>query len=165
MAGEPYWLTLEDVLEIHDDQLDVSGGAPGIKDIGLVDSAVHAPQQLNHYYGVTNALELGVQLAFSIGKNHGFVDGNKRTAAVALLEFLAINGWRIDIPDYDSNYPTLGRWIETMITDDINQAQLCARLAPHMYEALDDIDDDALPYDDLPEDFEASGDLMDGETL
>lgn len=91
MANEVVRLTVEDVIDIHDDQIARYGGVAGLKSIALLESAIASP--LNHYhYGERQLLRLATQLAYAIAKNHAFVDGSKRTATVAMLEFLYLNG-------------------------------------------------------------------------
>jgi death on curing protein len=96
---EPEWLTLDDVLAIHEDQIGRYGGPEGIRDQGLVASAVHRPQQLYHYDGERDILTLAVRLGIGIAQNHGFVDGNKRAGAFSMIEFLALNGAWLEMPN------------------------------------------------------------------
>jgi death-on-curing protein len=79
------------VLAIHDAQLAEHGGASGVRDRGLLDSALARPQHLAAY-GEPDIATLAAAYAFGIARNHPFVDGNKRTALVALETFLALNG-------------------------------------------------------------------------
>lgn len=132
-------MTLDDAIEIHKDQLRLFGGTPGIKDLGLVDSAISAPRNLYLYEDVTDVLELGVRLAFAIGQNHGFVDGNKRTAAAAMIESLAINGFALMVPDDNPVEPTLGVWIKGLVTHNLSESVLYERLVPFV-SAIDDFD-------------------------
>lgn len=93
----PTFLSLAEVLEIHRDQVDRYGGAPGIRDIELLKSALGMP--LATYGGQflhTDIYEMATAYLFHLAKNHPFVDGNKRTAAVAALVFLALNGFDLD---------------------------------------------------------------------
>lgn len=82
------YLTLEDVLYIHADQISLYGGAGGVRDEGLILSALLRPQ--TGYYG--DLIEEAAALWESLAMNHGFVDGNKRVAFASLLVFLEING-------------------------------------------------------------------------
>ncbi|VXC87783.1 type II toxin-antitoxin system death-on-curing family toxin [Sphingomonas sp. AX6] len=132
MVAEPIWLSADDVREIHDDQIAVFGGLPGEKDFGLIESAVHAPVNLYLYQGESDVLRLGVHLCHALVRNHGFLDGNKRTAAVAMIEFVAINGYLLMVPDDDAEQPILGRWVEAITAGDLSEAQLYARLAGFM---------------------------------
>ena len=83
---------------MHDEQLAVHGGASGIRDEGLLDSALARP--LNHAsYGETDIVQLAALYAIAIARNHPFVDGNKRTAFVALETFLILNGCHLPASD------------------------------------------------------------------
>jgi len=85
------WVTIEVVLAIHDRQLAEHGGGPGTRDRGLVESALAGPQQLAAY-GNPDGAALAAAYAIGLVKNHGFVDGNKRTAWVVCRLVLALNG-------------------------------------------------------------------------
>jgi death on curing protein len=85
------WLPQELILAIHDEQLAEHGGAAGLRDPGLLDSALARP--LNRAgYGEPDIAELPAVYALGIAQNHPFIDGNKRTAFVALELFLRLNG-------------------------------------------------------------------------
>src|ERR1700741_4009913 len=85
---QPLWLDLNDVLGIHALQLARFGGADGIRDEDLIESAIARPLNMYLYENVNDLLALSVRLGLGIAKNHGFVDGNKRTGLASLLEFL-----------------------------------------------------------------------------
>lgn len=87
-------------------------------------SAVVAPCNLYVYRGEDDILALAIHLCFAISKNHGFLDGNKRTAAAAMIEFLAINGYDLFVPDHDPDEPLLGRWIEKFVIGEYDAAQM-----------------------------------------
>lgn len=84
------YLSLDDVLWIHDEQMRLYGGALGVRDQGLILSALLRPQ--TGYYA--NLIEEAAALWESLQMNHGFVDGNKRVAFASLITFLGINGVR-----------------------------------------------------------------------
>jgi death on curing protein len=85
------WLSSQLILAIHDEQLAEHGGSTGLRDTGLLDSALARP--LNRAgYGEPDISELAAVYALGIARNHPFVDGNKRTAFVALELFLRLNG-------------------------------------------------------------------------
>jgi death-on-curing protein len=85
-------LTLAEVVEIHRDQIERYGGRVGIRDAGLLESAVSMPQAaMGGEYLHGDVFEMAAAYLFHIVKNHPFVDGNKRTGAVAALVFLEIN--------------------------------------------------------------------------
>jgi death-on-curing protein len=87
------WLEKDLVLAIHDRQLAEHGGASGVRDATLLESALARPQQL-HAYGdpPPDLADLAASLAFRLARNHPFVEGNKRTAHVSYRVFLALNG-------------------------------------------------------------------------
>ncbi len=85
------WIELETVLAVHDMQIQEHGGATGIRDPGLIESALARPQHLLHY-GSPGVVELAAEYGFGLAKNHGFVDGNKRTAYVVTRLFLKLHG-------------------------------------------------------------------------
>ncbi|MCA4920355.1 MAG: type II toxin-antitoxin system death-on-curing family toxin [Roseomonas sp.] len=95
------WLTRELLLAVHDEQIAEHGGASGIRDIGLLESAIARP--LNRAgYGKGDLAELGALYALAIARNHPFVDGNKRTAFVALETFLVLNGLELTAGDAEA---------------------------------------------------------------
>lgn len=88
---EPTYLTLEDVLELHRRQIALYGGASGVRDLGLIESALLRPQ--TGYYA--DLIEEAAALWESLAMNHGFVDGNKRVAFESVDVFLGLNGFEI----------------------------------------------------------------------
>jgi death-on-curing protein len=94
----PIFLTLGEILEIHKDQIKRYGGKPGIRDMGLLQSALAMPAAgLHDRYLHNDLLEMAAAYLFHIIQNHPFIDGNKRTGAVAALVFLLINKTKLDI--------------------------------------------------------------------
>jgi death-on-curing protein len=91
MARRIRWLSVSEVHAFHDLQLAEHGGLPGLRDAGLLESAVLRPQNA-YEYGTTDLAELAAKLAFGLISNHPFFDGNKRTALVASVVFLRLNG-------------------------------------------------------------------------
>ncbi len=88
----PTFLTLDEVLEIHRDQIARYGGSAGIRDLGLLQSALAEPQAtFGGQFLHTDRFEMGAAYLFHIVQNHPFIDGNKRTGAVAALVFLLVN--------------------------------------------------------------------------
>lgn len=85
------WVTLEVAIAAHAEQLAEHGGGEGVRDLGLLESAMTRPQNLAQYSELDIA-ELAASYAFGIARNHPFVDGNKRTAAVVSETFLVLNG-------------------------------------------------------------------------
>jgi len=93
----PDFLSLAEVLEIHRDQIERYGGKTGIRDLGLLQSALAMPSAgFGGRYFHGDLFEMAAAYLFHIVRNHPFVDGNKRTGAVAALVFLALNGMEIE---------------------------------------------------------------------
>jgi death-on-curing protein len=90
-AKVPAWLTYEQVVAIHSLQLRRFGGAPGLRDEGMLRSALERPANKWHYEQV-KLQELAAAYAFGLAKNHAFVDGNKRIAFMSMTVFLRKNG-------------------------------------------------------------------------
>jgi death-on-curing protein len=90
---ELIFLGLDEVIEIHHDQIKRYGGHPGIRDIGILKSAIAMPSAtFDGNYLHTNTFEMSAAYLFHIVRNHPFIDGNKRTGAVASIVFLMMNG-------------------------------------------------------------------------
>jgi death-on-curing protein len=89
---EPRWLTREGLIVLHDRSLALHGGVSGIRDVGLLDSALARARNRFHYDGAADVVELAATYAVAISANHPFVDGNKRAAYLALGLFLGKNG-------------------------------------------------------------------------
>ncbi len=88
---EPNWIRRDIVLALHARQLAEHGGASGLRDEGLLDSALNAPRQLYHYEEA-DLVRLAAAYGFSLANNHPFVDGNKRIALAVVDVFLQLNG-------------------------------------------------------------------------
>lgn len=100
-SGPWRWVAPGVVLAVHDRQLAEHGGLDGIRDPGAIDSTLARPVNLAAY-GDPDASSLAAALAYGISMNHGFVDGNKRTAWVTARLFLADNGYRLDFDPADA---------------------------------------------------------------
>ncbi|HVM81232.1 MAG TPA: type II toxin-antitoxin system death-on-curing family toxin [Stellaceae bacterium] len=125
---EHIWVDLQVVLAIHDEQLAEHGGASGIRDRGLLESALARPQNLLAY-GDPDLADLAVAYAHAISRNHPFVDGNKRTAWVVAETFVELNGHEIDAADA-AVYPEMLALAEGPIDEKEFAAWLRARLKP-----------------------------------
>jgi death on curing protein len=99
--NEPFWLTRQIIIAIHDEQLAIHGGASGLRDEGLLESALDRPRNKWSYENA-ELPELAAAYAFAIARNHPFVDGNKRTSLLALYTFLGVNGIDFDVPEADA---------------------------------------------------------------
>lgn len=94
------WIDLPLALAIHDRQLAEHGGASGVRDASLLESALARPQQMPVYAEPEPDLaDLAAVLAYGLARNHPFVDGNKRTAAVVCETFIELNGSRLEAED------------------------------------------------------------------
>lgn len=92
--SDPIWIREEELVWAHDQQILRHGGKPGLRDGGLLESALNRPLH-RHSYGTEEIAELAAAYAFGLGKNHPFFDGNKRSAWIALRFFLSLNGYRL----------------------------------------------------------------------
>ena len=88
--SEPIWLDIDEVIDMHAEQLALFGGPEGIRDRGLLESAILRPVNQWHY-GQTDMAALAAAYAFGLARNHAFVDGNKRIAFHAMMVFLRGN--------------------------------------------------------------------------
>lgn len=102
-----FWIERPLAIAIHERQLAEHGGGTGVRDEGLLESALARPQQL-HAYGdpLPGLADLAASLGFGLARNHPFVDGNKRTAHVCYRVFLALNGADL-IANDESKYVTM----------------------------------------------------------
>ncbi len=107
MTDDPIWLTKPIIVSIHEQLIEQFGGLGGVRDDGLLDSALGRPRHL-FAYGSTDPLDLAAALAFGIAKNHPFHDGNKRTAFMAAYTFLGLNGWQVTATEAEATLATLG---------------------------------------------------------
>ena len=94
----PTFLTLDEVLEIHRDQLARYGGAAGVRDLGLLQSALAQPQaSFRGQFLHADLFEMAAAYLFHLVQNHAFVDGNKRVGFAAMHTFLLVNGFDLDV--------------------------------------------------------------------
>jgi death on curing protein len=99
--SEPFWLTRQIIIAIHDEQLAIHGGASGLRDEGMLESALDRPR---NRWACERAkfAELAAAYAFGIARNHPFVDGNKRNSLLALYTFLGVNGIDFVVAEADA---------------------------------------------------------------
>jgi death-on-curing protein len=100
------WVDKRALLLLHDESLSEHGGATGIRDDGLLDSALARPLNLDAY-GTPDFADLAASYAIGLAKNHGFVDGNKRAALLATGLFLHLNGYRLQVSQADATLTML----------------------------------------------------------
>jgi death-on-curing protein len=106
--GEPLWISKEVLLAVHEQLLARFGGLGGIRDEGLLESALNRPLQLHHYQSQSASLfALAGAYASGIVRNHPFLDGNKRVGFMAAYLFLAANGWELEASEEDVVEQTL----------------------------------------------------------
>lgn len=100
--NEPIWLTMELAERVHERQLAEHGGPGGTRDVGMLESAMNRPKQKFFYAGLDIDLPaLAAAYAYGVARNHPFVDGNKRTAAVLCELSLELNGYVLVASDAD----------------------------------------------------------------
>jgi death-on-curing protein len=92
---EPVWIQFAAVLQFHDESIAEFGGSPGVRDRGAIQSALDRPKNLLAYAD-PDLFELAAAYTCGLNQNHGFVDGNKRTAFVTGAVFLGVNGYRVE---------------------------------------------------------------------
>jgi len=97
----PTWLSIELIEAVHERQWTEHGGGGGVRDREMLESALARPQQLHAYGDDADIIALAASYAFGLSRNHPFVDGNKRTAAVACELFLELNGHKLVAKDHD----------------------------------------------------------------
>ena len=95
--SEPLWLDAAEILDLHEQQLALFGGPAGVRDMGMLESALSRPVNRWHY-GETDLAALAAAYAFGLARNHAFVDGNKRIAFQAMMTFLRLNDIRFAPP-------------------------------------------------------------------
>ena len=122
------WVATAVATEVHREQLAEHGGGDGVRDFGLLDSAMSRAQNLAAY-GNPDVATLAAAYAYGIARNHPFVDGNKRTALVVGETFLALNGWALTASDAEAVVAFLA-----LAADELSEAELVdwfrAHLAP-----------------------------------
>ncbi len=119
------WLSRELVLGIHDEQLAEHGGADGVRDEGLQESALARPLNLAGC-GDPSTAALAASYALAITRNHPFIDGNKRTGFGALVTFLALNGLELKAPEVDAVITVL-----KMAAHDISDEEFTSWVSAH----------------------------------
>ncbi len=96
---EPVWLTRTLVEAVHGDQLREHGGPLGLRDPGVLESALARPRNVRAYEAGADLASIAAEYGFELARNHAFLDGNKRVAFVATNVFLILNGFEVDAPE------------------------------------------------------------------
>jgi death-on-curing protein len=121
-VNTPLWVERRIVLAAHDEALAAHGGAAGVRDMGLLESAMARPQNL-FAYGERDVATLAAAYAFGIVRNHPFVDGNKRTGFITAVFFLELNGHRFAATEVDATLSVL-----SLAAGEIDEATFAAWL-------------------------------------
>ena len=124
----PRWIDLSVVLAIHEQQIAEHGGSLGIRDLGMIESALGRPQN-RLLYNDPDIFDLAAAYGYGLAQNHGFIDGNKRTAYVVTRLFLVLNGYDISASEIEKviTFENVGK-------GEIDQAALASWLRSHSNE-------------------------------
>ena len=127
---DPVWIREDVLLAIHNRQLAEHGGEPGVRDMGLLQSALGRPKNLWAYSDPKpDWAVLAASYAFGIARNHAFIDGNKRTALVVCRTFLRLNGFEVVAPDGDKYSTFLG-----LAAGELPESELAQWLRGHLQQ-------------------------------
>jgi len=107
-VSEPVWIDERDALAVHDQLLVLDGGAPGVRDQGLLESALARPRQIHAYADHPDLVDISAAYTAGIVRNHPFVDGNKRTGFILGVLFLELNGYRFTATEEAAAQAVLG---------------------------------------------------------
>ena len=108
MSSEPRWISRKGLLLLHEESVSGFGGARGLRDEGLLESALARPRNTYTDNEAATLGELAASCCYGIAKNHALVDGNKRAAFLCVGLFLAINGYRLTASQVDAIETVLG---------------------------------------------------------
>lgn len=123
---EPKWMQRDWVAVIHANQIREHGGSAGVRDEGLIDSALARPRNL-FAYEEADLARLAAAYAFGLGRNHGFLDGNKRIAFQTMYVFLGLNGQRLIAEE-----PEVVRVMLDVAAGAMNEVDLAAWIRDHI---------------------------------
>ena len=126
---EPRWIDLEVALAIHDAQIAEHGGQSGVRDRGLLESALAGPRNQSAF-GEHSLARLAARYAFGISRNHPFLDGNKRTSLVVAESFLVLNGCESSATDLECVTTFL-----QLAAGELTESQLADWIAAHLAPA------------------------------
>jgi death-on-curing protein len=119
---KPVWVLADAVVPLHEQLLGGFGGSSGVRDTGLLASALARPENL-FAYGKPSRFDMAASYAFGLVKNHPFVDGNKRTGFLVAVLFLELNGYRFVATEVDATVKTLG-----LAADEVGESEFAAWL-------------------------------------
>jgi death-on-curing protein len=124
---DPEFLALDEVLGIHADQIRRYGGTAGLRDLGLLQSALAMPQAtFDDEYIHGTLFEMAAAYLFHLARNHPFVDGNKRTALMCALVFLGLNDHRLE-----ANPDAVYHLVDGVASGDVDKAEVAVFLREH----------------------------------
>lgn len=122
-----YWLTVKEVIALHNRVVERYGGSSGLLNVGALESTLNRPQNLAYYEPESTICDLAAAYGHGLVKNHCFLDGNKRTAFTVMGIFLLRNGYELTVPEVEA--------VEVMVdlaTGELSQAELAAWLTKHL---------------------------------
>lgn len=128
--AEPEWIEISVVKALHDRSIALHGGAPGLRDEGLLESALDRPKNRHFYEGVEDVVDLAATYGVTVAANRPFADGNKRAAFLCLLLFLRLNGQRLTADKVDAT-----RTMLAVAAGQIDIDQLAAWIRPNIVPA------------------------------
>jgi len=126
-VSEPIWIDERDALALHDRLLALDGGAPGVRDVDLLQSALARPKQLHAYGDNPDIIDMAAAYTAGIVRNHPFIDGNKRTGFLVGVLFLELNGYHFTATEESAaqailslaagslDEPTLAAWLRANV--------------------------------------------------
>ena len=127
MRAARRWIDKRALLLLHEESLAQFGGARGLRDEGLLDSALARPQNILAYYPAPAIAELAAAYAWGLIRNHAFIDGNKRAAFLSIGLFLMVNNYRLTAPAHEAVH-----MITSMAAGQVREQDLAAWIAAHM---------------------------------
>ena len=127
MKRKPKWIDKQALLLLHDESLSLFGGARGIRDEGLLDSALARPINKFLYDNVSDLADLAAAYGYGVAKNHAFIDGNKRAAFLSLGLLLAINGKHLRAKQVDAIHVILA-----LAAGELSETELAKWIKLHM---------------------------------
>ena len=116
---EPKWVLDEIVVAVHQMLIAEHGGSSGLRDKGLLESALSRPRQMFSFEAEVTIFDLAMGYGFGLAKNHPFIDGNKRTALAIAAAFLEINGYTLNAPESEAVVV-----FEKLAADDLSEQEL-----------------------------------------
>jgi death-on-curing protein len=121
------FVSIQTCLLAHQQEISVSGGSDGIRDLGLLESALERPKQLAYYKEDSSIAQLAASICFGIVKNHPFVDGNKRTGFIVSVLLLNKNNYSFNCPNEE-----VVRTIESLAASQVTEEELTVWFESHL---------------------------------